>query len=278
MEACKICGEEKANAKGLSYHCSTKHKLKFADYLVKFEYNGKWPTCKCGCGKEVRFFGGAFAEHVQGHQAIGKPKSEETKRKISDTQAGRTYTQERKDRISEGLKADYAAGKTAKIQAMADANRGKEWTEEHRQKMGATRSAKIASGEITINRDAISKSITQKYLDGGFQWSRGEHVSSKTGRKSYYRSSWELRHMLVLDADPRVLSWRYEPFYIEYEWEGKTRRYLPDFIVELADGHRELQEVGVKSVKQLDRQMAKQEAAKRWCAEHGNTSYRLVSF
>lgn len=281
MTKCKICGEEKTNNKGLSYHVWMKHKIKFVDYVLKFEHNDVRPLCECGCGSEVKFLGGKFMQFKNGHFNIGKPKSEETRKKISDAQKGKTYTDERKQRISSSMKKRYAeghVGAVTQIEKMADAVRGTTWTEEHREKMSTTRSAKFASGELKINREKISETISNMYLSGGFKWAKGHYTSSKTGKSSYYRSSWELKHMQSLDADVMVSTWQYEPFKLQYTWEGKTHNYLPDFLVTFADGRKELQEVGVKSVKIRPRQSAKSAAGEAWAKDQHNTVFKVVSF
>jgi len=48
-----------------------------------------------------------------------------------------------------------------------------------------------------------------------------------------YRSSWELRFMMKLDADPTVIEWGSEEMIIPYKSpiDGRMHRYFPDFIV-----------------------------------------------
>lgn len=50
-----------------------------------------------------------------------------------------------------------------------------------------------------------------------------------------YRSSWELKLMLRLDAHPHVLEWGSEELIIPYRSpiDGKIHRYFPDFIIKL---------------------------------------------
>lgn len=53
-----------------------------------------------------------------------------------------------------------------------------------------------------------------------------------------YRSSWELRVMLNLDADKDVLKWSSEEVIVPYKspLDGKWHRYFVDFWVQNADG------------------------------------------
>jgi hypothetical protein len=60
-----------------------------------------------------------------------------------------------------------------------------------------------------------------------------------------YDSTWERDYMLVLDADETVRRWeRCRSLRIPYTKANKKKgRYNPDFIVERADGQKELHEV-----------------------------------
>lgn len=48
-----------------------------------------------------------------------------------------------------------------------------------------------------------------------------------------YRSSWELKLMVYLDAHPDVISWASEEFFVPYRSpvDNKIHRYFPDFKV-----------------------------------------------
>jgi hypothetical protein len=72
------------------------------------------------------------------------------------------------------------------------------------------------------------------------------HDLKRGTRKSEpYDSTWERDYMLVLDADETVRRWeRCRSLRIPYtKANGKKGRYNPDFIVERADGQKELHEV-----------------------------------
>jgi hypothetical protein len=276
MPTCNVCSKETANNKGLSYHCSIAHGMKFVDYVLKFDLAGVWPLCQCGCGEKVKFLNGRFMSFFNGHQCLNVPKSEEHCKKISDAARGRVLTPEWKENIRITTQKNFDEGHGS-VEKMIAAIRGKKQTAEHRKKLSVTRSARLASGEIVINRDKISETIARKYVDGEFNFKRGHHLSPKTGLDHYHRSSWELRHMHDMDSDPVVTTYLNEPFSIPYEWEGSRHRYVPDFVVTYSDGHRELHEVGVKKLKDSPRSLAKQRAAEQYCLDHG-LSFRVVSF
>jgi len=74
--------------------------------------------------------------------------------------------------------------------------------------------------------------------------------------------------MAHLDADPAVKTWGYECLEIRYvsaPRSGRVRVYLPDFLVELADGRRLV--VEIKPAKRVDRptNVKKFAAARAWC-------------
>jgi hypothetical protein len=50
---CEICGGGQVSHSGLIYHIKT-HKMLWEDYFVKYFFDGKYPTCSCGCGEKVK--------------------------------------------------------------------------------------------------------------------------------------------------------------------------------------------------------------------------------
>lgn len=72
----------------------------------------------------------------------------------------------------------------------------------------------------------------------------GTYRSTKTGRLEKYDSSWELRRFKVLDESPLVKTWtKSHGIRIRYKEGKRRRRYLPDILVERADGSRQLEEI-----------------------------------
>lgn len=70
-------------------------------------------------------------------------------------------------------------------------------------------------------------------------------IKRGTRESEPYDSTWERDYMLVLDSDETVRSWeRCRSLRIPYtKTDGKKGFYNPDFIVERADGKKELHEV-----------------------------------
>ncbi len=102
---------------------------------------------------------------------------------------------------------------------------------------------------------------------------RGTHFSSKGGT-FVYRSSWELAYATWLDVNEDVVSYRYEPFAVEYVSNyrtGKIRKYYPDFEVTRIDGTRLL--IEIKPMKKLTvaKNVKKFAAAVSFCHKQGIT-------
>lgn len=119
-----------------------------------------------------------------------------------------------------------------------------------------------------------------------------------------YKSSWEeYMFKTFLDSNPNVLEWAYEPIAIPYlKPDPSSKRgfrealYLPDFIVVFKDRTgkivKEMIEVKPKKQTNISKarkektrmmenyvymvNMAKWEAAKHWCQQHGLT-FRLLT-
>lgn len=252
-------------------------------------------NCECGCNEWV----GPSKRFKQGHNSrkrsaeanasIGSKNSVHQKRILKQNpmlsvergerlQAGRTSETEIR-RIS-ATKQAYDAMTTDDKRKFSE-HASKLWSEQPEkmragaQKAAKTRSARMeqyrADGGLGSERwrQQISETITRLYVDGGFQWSRGEFTSNKSGETYYYRSSWELQRMMELDTDPEVLEWDYEPFSIPYTLGDLRHRYVPDFIVRTADGTW-LEEVGPKAVKDsTEMNVAKRAAADKYCIARG---------
>lgn len=107
-----------------------------------------------------------------------------------------------------------------------------------------------------------------------------------------YRSSWELSYMMKLDADPNVVEWSSEEFFIPYtdKATGRYGHYYPDMLVKRKEGNKiktylieikPLAQVkepkrGNKSEKKFlnevltyGRNLGKWESAKRYCEKKG---------
>lgn len=86
-----------------------------------------------------------------------------------------------------------------------------------------------------------------------------------------YRSSWELKFMIYLDAHPNVVKWASEEFCIPYRHpiDGKFHRYYPDFYIEQTNrnGEKETIVVEIKPKKHSEPPKVQQKRTKKYLRE-----------
>lgn len=82
-------------------------------------------------------------------------------------------------------------------------------------------------------------------------------MKTKKGGDFVTKSSYETRYAEMLEADPKVKRFVYEPFKIPYKVRGKKKNYIPDFLVEYVDGREELVEIKPAALVDLPRNKAK---------------------
>lgn len=104
------------------------------------------------------------------------------------------------------------------------------------------------------------------------RYKRGTHESAKlTNGPANYRSGWELAYMKWLDEDVDVISYEYEPFFIEYISNirtGKKRKYYPDVLVKRTSS-TELVEIKPKNKLTKPIVLKKINAASQWAPANG---------
>ena len=126
------------------------------------------------------------------------------------------------------------------------------------------------------------ETITKLMIAG--EWRSGYPMSkkgfcypekSKKGRV-YFRSSYEAIYCYYLDNNSLVEWFSFEPFRIPYEFEGKIRFYVPDFLIKWKDKEKiSIKEVKAEFLKEDDKQIAKQVAARLFVDENG-MDYELI--
>lgn len=125
----------------------------------------------------------------------------------------------------------------------------------------------------------ISKVISDKIVAG--EWNHqhgfksGYFTSTKSGRKMFYRSSYELAALEKLDKDANVKDFKTEPFSIVYTGlDGFEHRYHPDIIVELNDGTQKLIEIKPLSLKDKQENVLKEKVGRDFC-EKNSLSFEI---
>lgn len=195
-----------------------------------------------------------------------RPCSEETKRKIGKANKekpkrfGILHTQETKDKISKHHKNSgcFVGEKNPMF--------GKKHSTETKEKMSEIVSREIISGQ------------RKKY--GNNNHVSGDFKSLKTGIEMHYRSSWELACMKWLDTNDNVSSYDYEavriPYY-EYLIDRRYKRhYVPDFIIEYKDGHKEMWEIKPQKLTENEKTRLKELAADEYCATSGIQCFKIL--
>lgn len=281
------------------------HGMILEQYWLKWKHGGVRPNCACGCGGQPAWNVALkdYAKYVHGHHAVGHVVSEETRRKIGEKNAvsAKRFADAHPAHVAVKV-ALMNAGHTVdtekkRLDAMREtygsmSDNEKQGFSAHARRLwdnGTLRGAHVKASrtfrrrstageyDFTERNERLSQSITQKYLDGGFEWSRGSYTSTKTGETMHYRSSWELEFARLLDEDADVVGWRYEPFSIGYVHEGVERRYVPDFFVQTSiTPEFLLVEVKPQSLQDAGINGAKSLAARQRCDENGWT-YRTWS-
>jgi len=130
-------------------------------------------------------------------------------------------------------------------------------------------------------REKISIGVSRAYLEGRVK-SIGHGAIAKSdklpGGKAWVRSSWELRLVRVLDLHPQVTKVEVEPFQIPYSFEGFTRIYIPDFLVTLVGGVKEVWEVKADYLLWDSKTLAKQKALNDLVSVKGFNSCLVTSW
>jgi len=293
---CKICEKEFGSLESVFRHIKV-HEIKAKEYVLKWKHNGIAPLCSCGCGGETNWNIALkdFAKFIQGHHAHGRAKSDDEKRRIGEkNRANMKAWMARHPDVAKKRAESMASIRTPDFEERRINSTRKAYesmTAEDKQKFsdhfkrlwedGTLTEAHVKSSETFKRRFAngeydfaernekISAIITQLYLDGGFEWSTGQYISVKSGKTFNYRSSWELELMRQLDEDAVVELWNYEPFSIPYLFEGKVRRYVPDFHIVTDDGQDVLVEVKPASLSGTEKNSCKRLAAVEFCQKNG---------
>lgn len=171
------------------------------------------------------------------HGRLGKHHSEETKQRLREIHGG-----------------DKHVGK-----------RNGMWGRHH------TKQAREAMSEK--HADLLVKGLIRPY---GGNSQKGTHLT-KDGRSFFYKSGWELALMKWLDTNPDVVSWDYECIRIPYYYDDHKRWYVPDFIVTLQNGHREMWEVKPKEFVGTEKNVLKEISGREWCQANNVSNFCVLT-
>lgn len=87
--------------------------------------------------------------------------------------------------------------------------------------------------------------------------------------KIFYRSSYELAVLNILEKDENIVSIISEPLYIEYIFKDKIKRYVPDFIITTKFNEKKIIEVKPESFIYYPINIEKFKSAEKYCENNG---------
>ena len=150
----------------------------------------------------------------------------------------------------------------------------KRWdNDEYRKRVCESISKTLSDGRCQKSeefKDKMSKIITEKYINGELtnncsKYENGWYLS-KDGCEYYFASSLEKESMVLLDRDEHVVGWTNKHgIIIPYVIDGRVRRYVPDFLINMRSGDKLLVEMkGWETEKVVIKGMAAKEKYKNY--------------
>lgn len=233
---CPICQIQVKNHKGMSYHFTTYHKIDYIKYLVENKLI-EIPKCKY-CNNDID----VISKKSKGRQTILNHPEEliycSNECKFNDEDYKKTLskigkkgwevalknlerTEEHKRKISETTKQNWQNPEIR--DKMVESAKGKVFTKEHRQNisnalLGVPKSEehKRKNREQMVNRYLTGKGVSFKY----------KFYSKKNNKTFHLKSSYELRMAKILEQSDKIKIYNYESIVLNRE-DGKV--YIPDF-------------------------------------------------
>lgn len=189
---------------------------------------------------------------------------------MSISQKRRIVSERQKKKTSESMTLYHAEHDNVKEAARIANSKPK--SETTKKRISEARKEMFASGDISQNISKLSDATINQYLYGAKQ-SIGVHYSTTNKRDIHYRSKSELDYMKKLDSDQNIKEWSFMSFWIEYEFKGDVKKYIPQFLVEFLDGSKKVIDVNFTVLNSLMR--AKVNGIKAYC-ETNNMIYEEV--
>lgn len=246
--------------------------------------NGKPVTCKCGCGETVKFLGivKGYADWKRGHISRVKnnwghnddvlKKSQAVRRQMFKDGELKVWnkglTVETDDRVADYTRKMNTPERAAKISA---ALIGIPKSDEHREKIQAHMQEYWSHEEHravqSIKRADHIRNNGVTYQTTYHGWYNG--LKKCVASKVYYRSLFEYNALIYLEGNDEIQDYAYEPCRIPYTIDGKTRQYVPDFLIRKVTGERLLVEIKPHCHIKNEKNRAKESAARKYAAEYG---------
>jgi len=274
--SCLECKKLVANSNNvLAMHLKKEHNIEYKDYVIKYEYNGAHPLCKCGCGEKVRFTKGGFRIFLKGHDGRGENNAMYGKKGKNSPNFGKIRTEEHRVKYSISRKKDWEEN--------YDEIYNKIFTEEYKTNM-STKMKEMWENDDGSLKEKFSKKTKENYekyphlremssfhaiklLD---QNKIGPSAPYKTGyyynryyeREEYYHSSWEEIFYIECENQDIPVTKNHKIVIPYTDKEGKNRNFKPDFLNEL---HNEIYEIKGGLDQNINEKI---EASKQWAKEN----------
>lgn len=127
-------------------------------------------------------------------------------------------------------------------------------------------------------RETVTKLMSAGEWMAGYPTSKKGFCYPSKSKKDrvYFRSSYEAIYCYHLDNNDLVEWFSFEPFRIPYEFEGKVRFYVPDFLVKWKGEEKvSIREIKAEFLREDDKQIAKKVAATLFANQNG-MDYELL--
>jgi hypothetical protein len=281
---CKQCDKKFKKIISLSRHYLRTHNIKQKEFYIDYVLNGEKPTCKCGCGKEPKFYTATvgFSEFMPGHVArvrnnwghnsSAQEKSQNKRRQmLKDGEykvwnSGLTMDDPRIRKSIQQLNSKEANKK------ISIALTGKKKSPEHIIKI--TKHMREYWGKEE-NRKRQSKEQAERIKNGLLTKATRVHGyfsnhTKSTRDKVYYRSLFELNALTYIEKDSNIIEYTLEPYRIEYNLEeNKIRNYVIDLKILCSDGTKKIIEIKPNCYLKYDVNVKKFKAAQEFADKHG---------
>jgi|694.fasta_scaffold46071_5 hypothetical protein len=283
MLKCPQCDFQIESINSLRIHASKKHDISSEDLYIQVVLKGIKPTCECGCGSDTKFNGlvNGYSKFVWGHASKVNnnwghnkeafKKSLTTRRKMwenGEIQGWCKGLTKDDPRIASIIEKMNTPERSEKISRSLT---GKSKSESHKQKI--SEHMKSYWGKET-NRERQSLEQAERVKNGLLTKCTRVHGYFNNSKKSskpnvYYRSLFELNAILHLESNEDVISYTFEPYNIEYSFEGKIRHYIIDCLIEYKDGTKRIVEFKPNCHVTHDKNVAKFQSAQKFATENG---------
>jgi hypothetical protein len=220
MRTCKVC-KLKIGKKGFPSHLKL-HALNIEQYYTNYVKAKDTKDGCLNCGRKTKFLG-----IESGYQKFCgcscAQSSKQTKKKQRAAHLGRP----RRDMYGERNPAKRKEVREKISKAMLGNTRTLGRT-------ATTKQRKAISKRVELNwkNDPLRKlAQSDRARDNNLCYKQGWYFSEKLHKDFYYRSSYELAALKLLDSLTTVKEFSYESLAIPYKHEGKCKHYIPDFVV-----------------------------------------------